>query len=89
MSLADISADWYRKITADPVWKESLAECANATDERDPRTYAPRPCNGDLPLQWATKQDWCDERFYDCADRSDEGDCAGKEQQGANTVVGS
>ena len=86
MSLADISADWYRKITADPVWKESLAECANATDER---RGAPWPCTGDLPLQWTDKGRYCDGGFYECADRSDEGDCAGKEQQGEYTYVSS
>ena len=87
MSLSDISAEWYRNITADPVWKEEgLAECANATD---PKTAAPRPCSGDLTLQWAQKGDWCEGKFYECADRSDEGDCAGKEQQEANTYVSS
>ena len=87
MSLADISADWYRNFTADPVWKEQgLAECANASEKI---TGAPRPCNGGLTLQWARKGDWCDGIDYHCADRSDEGDCAGKEQEGANTLVGS
>ena len=89
MSLADISADssWYRDITAHPVWKEEgLAECANKAEKI---TSAPSPCTGELPLQWATKGDWCEGTWYNCADRSDEGDCAGKEQQGANTAVGS
>ena len=88
MTLADITADsWYRDITAHPVWKEEgLAECANATEKN---AGAPRPCSGDLPLQWARKDFWCDGIYYDCADRSDEGDCAGKEQQEAYTQVGS
>ena len=87
MSLADITADWYRNITADPVWKEEgLAECANASEKR---TAAPRSCRGELPLQWSFKGAWCDGVSYDCADRSDEGNCAGKEKKEANTEVGS
>ena len=87
MSLSDISADWYRDITADPVWKEEgLAECANASETI---TAAPRPCSGELPLQWSYEGAWCEGSLYHCADRSDEGDCAGKEKKEANTEVGS
>jgi len=73
----------YRDITTDPIW-EGLADCANASDER---IGAPRPCSGFLPLQWTQKGAWCDQTIYHCADRSDEGDCVGKRQQGDYTNV--
>ena len=72
--LSDNPSTWYRDITTDPVW-EALADCANASEKRP---AAPRPCNGFLPLQWAHKGAWCEKDFYECVDRSDKGDCAGK-----------
>ena len=76
---------WYRDITIDPTMK-GLADCANKSAQG---ITAPRPCNGFLPIQWTENGDWCDHTAYNCADRSDEGNCASKSRQQENTLVGS
>ena len=79
---SEISSSWYRDITTDPIW-EGLAGCVNASDQR---SAGPWPCNGFLPLQWATKGAWCGKNLNKCADRSDEGNCTGKRHERASTA---
>ena len=69
-------------ITTDPIW-EGLAECGNLSLQA---TIGPRPCAGFLSLQWVEKRGWCDKHSYNCADRSDEGGCAGYGRQSESYV---
>ena len=73
LPFTDISTSWYRDFTTNSIWKD-LKRC-HQSGVTNSQTL--RPCEGFLPLQWTQSGRLCDKGLYNCADRSDEGDCRG------------
>ena len=73
LPFADKSNSWYKDFVTNPIWKD-LKGCQQSGA---PYGVYSLPCGGFLLLQWTASYLFCDNVSYNCADRSDEGDCGG------------